>query len=96
MRRASSTVSQGSNADHVLKYKDMKPIVERTQIYKDEQGNLALNEADLHKMFVGLTRREDDPTKRLYMYEKDLVKRLPAIVQRRMKFCAGKEELSNQ
>ena len=47
-------------------------------------------------MFVGLTRREDDPTKRLYMYEKDLVKRLPAIIQRKMKICAGKEELPNQ
>ena len=49
-------------------------------MYKDEQGNLAISEACLHRMFVGLTRREDDPTKRLYMYEKDLAKRLPVIV----------------
>ena len=71
----------------------MKPIVEKTVMYKDENDNLAISEECLHKMFVGLARREsDDPTKRLYMYEKDIAKRLPKKVSRKMKIVR-KDEL---
>ena len=64
----------------------MKPIVEKTIMYKDENDNLAISEECLHKMFVGLARKEtDDPTKRLYMYEKDIVKKMPTKVSRKMK-----------
>ena len=70
----------------------MKPIVEKTVMYKDENDNLVISEECLHKMFVGLARKEsDDPTKRLYMYEKDIAKRMPAKVSRKMKFSMKDE-----
>lgn len=92
MRRASSCHSQASNEDHVLRYKDMKPIIPKTELYKDENGNLAISEESLHQMFTKLARRadEDDPTKRLFVYERDLAKKLPAQVLRHMKY--GKKE----
>lgn len=64
----------------------MRPIVDKTLLFKDENGNLAIAEESLHKMFVGLARVDNnDPTKRLYLYEKDMIKKMPPLVQRYMK-----------
>ena len=64
----------------------MRPIFEKTLTFKDENNNFAINEECLHQMFFGLARRDvDDPTKKLYMYEDDIARRLPIQVRKHMK-----------
>lgn len=66
------------NNDLILNYRDMKPVVQKTLLYKDQDDNLAISEECLHKMFNGLARKNpDDPTEKMYLYESDLVKKLP-------------------
>ena len=62
----------------MLKYRDMRPIIEKTILFKDESNNLAMSEEYLHKMFYNLAVHDKhQPEARAYIYEQDLAKRLP-------------------
>ena len=57
----------------------MKPVVEKTMLFRDETNNLAISEEYMHKMFYNLaTHDKHQPEARAYIYEQDLAKRLPA------------------
>ena len=50
-------ISYDSQDDAILKYRDMKPILQRTELFKDDNGNLAMSEECMHLLFKDMTRK---------------------------------------
>ena len=57
---------------------------------------MAISEESLHQMFVGLARVDQmNPTKLVYMYEKDVAQKVPSSVQKFMAIRNKKQNASS-
>lgn len=56
------SINSQDSEEKFPRYSDMRPVFGKTILFKDEENNLVISEENVHKMFVGLTRPDKDPT----------------------------------
>ena len=55
-----------------------KPMIDKTMLFRDQNGSLVLSEEHLHRMFQSLTKKAVAAENgRVYMHDKELAKNLP-------------------